>query len=182
MYRLAGTFIQVINNILENTFGRNIIPQNEEERLENLKKYKILYTKSEPIFDQLAAVAATMLKVPLAMINFVDKDHVWTKANQRGDSGDEVERGTSLCSLAILKGEVTVFENALLEPCLMSNPLVVGEFGLRFYAAVPITTSEGFNIGAVCIVDKKVRSFTPRDREKLEWIAQLIQIEIEKRA
>ena len=182
MYRLAGTFIQVINNILENTFGRNIIPQNEEERLENLKKYKILYTKSEPIFDQLAAVAATMLKVPLAMINFVDKDHVWTKANQRGDSGDEVERGTSLCSLAILKGEVTVFENALVEPCLMSNPLVVGEFGLRFYAAVPITTSEGFNIGAVCIVDKKVRSFTPKDREKLEWIAQLIQIEIEKRA
>jgi len=74
---------------LENTFGRNIIPQNEEARLENLKKYKILYTKSEPIFDQLAAVAATMLKVPLAMINFVDKDHVWTKADQRGDSGNE---------------------------------------------------------------------------------------------
>ncbi|KIO77706.1 serine/threonine protein kinase [Pedobacter lusitanus] len=167
---------------MENTFGRNIIPQNEEERLENLKKYKILYTKSEPIFDQLAAVAATMLKVPLAMINFVDKDHVWTKADQQGDWGTEVERGTSLCSLAILKGEVTVFEDALAEPCLMSNPLVVGEFGLRFYAAVPITTAEGFNIGAVCIVDKKIRTFTPQDRKKLEWIAQLIQIEIEKRA
>jgi len=81
-----------------------------------------------------------------------------------------------------LKDEVTVYENALVEPCLMSNPLVVGEFGLRFYAAVPITTSEGFNIGAICIVDKKVRPFTPQDRKKLEWVAKLIQIEIEKRA
>ena len=166
---------------MENTFGRNIIPQNEEARLENLKKYKILYTKSEAIFDQLAAVTATMLKVPLAMINFVDKDHVWTKADQQGDFGSEVERGTSLCSLAILRDELTVFEDALAEPCLMSNPLVVGEFGLRFYAAVPITTSEGFNIGAVCIVDKKVRKFTPEDRKKLEWVAQLIHLEIEKR-
>ncbi|MBB6501393.1 GAF domain-containing protein [Pedobacter cryoconitis] len=166
---------------MENTFGRNIIPQDEEERLENLKKYKILYTKSEPIFDQLAAVAATMLKVPMAMINFVDKDHVWTKADQLGDSGNEVERGTSLCSLAILKGEVTVFEDALAEPCLMSNPLVVGEFGLRFYAAVPITTTEGFNIGAICIVDKKTRTFSAEDRKKLEWVAKMVQTEIEKR-
>ena len=166
---------------MENTFGRNIIPQDEEERLENLKKYKILYTKSEPIFDQLAAVAATMLKVPMAMINFVDKDHVWTKADQLGDSGHEVERGTSLCSLAILKGEVTVFEDALAEPCLMSNPLVAGEFGLRFYAAVPITTVEGFNIGAVCIVDKKTRTFSAEDRKKLEWVAKMVQVEIDKR-
>lgn len=167
---------------MENTFGRTIIPQNEDERLANLEKYKILYTKSEPIFDQLAAVAATMFSVPLAMINFVDKDQVWTKANQEGETGNEVERGTSLCSLAILKDDLTVFENTLIEPCLMSNPLVAGESGLRFYAAAPIATPEGFNIGAICIVDMQPRVFSEDDQKKLEWVAKLVEIEIKKRA
>lgn len=166
---------------MENTFGRDIIPQNEQERLDNLKKYDILYTRSEPIFDQLAAVAATMLQVPLAMINFVDKDNVWTKSNQQGEAGNDVERGTSLCSLAILKDEITIFEDILLEPCLISNPIIAGEFGLRFYAAVPIATTEGFNIGVVCVLDKKPRKFTVDDQKKLEWIARMIELEIQKR-
>lgn len=166
---------------MENTFGKSIIPHNEQERLQNLEKYKILYSKSEPIFDQLAALTATLLNVPMAMINFVDKDMVWTKSNQHGEGGTEVERGTSLCSLAILKDHVTVFENTLEEPILISNPMVAGEFGLRFYAAAPITTPEGFNIGAVCILDKETRVFTDEDQTKLEWVAGLVQKEIQKR-
>lgn len=166
---------------MENTFGRNLIPLNEEDRLENLKKYKILYSKSEPVFDQLAAMAASTLEVPMAMINFVDKDKVWTKADQKGETGNETERGTSLCSLAILKDCVTVFENTLTEPYLLSNPIVAGEFGLRFYAAVPITTAEGFNIGVVCIVDHKARRFSAEDQQKLEEIARLVEKEIERR-
>ena len=167
---------------MENTFGMDIIPQNEAERLENLKKYKILYTRTEPIFDQLAAVAATVLKVPVAMINFVDQDKVWTKANQEGENGQEVPRGTSLCSLAILNDEVTVFENALEEPCLIANPLVAGNFGLRFYAAAPIRSPEGFNLGAICVVDKKARKFTEKEQQKLEWVAAMIEKEVGKRA
>jgi len=166
---------------LENTFGRNIIPQDEEARLENLKKYKILYTKTEPIFDQLAAAAATIFKVPLAMINFVDKDLVWTKANQEGECGNEHERGTSLCSLAILKDNVTVFENTLTEPFLLTNPMVAGEFGLRFYAAAPITTAEGFNIGALCIADTEPRKFSGEDQKELEYLASLVMEKIERK-
>lgn len=166
---------------MENTFGQNIIPENEAERLENLRKYKIIYTQSEPVFNELAALAATLYQVPLAMINFVDKNQVWTKANLGGKDGTETERGTSLCSLAILKESVTVFEDTLKEPILISNPMVAGEFGLRFYAAAPITTKDGFNIGVVCILDKKSRKFTAEDQEKLAGIARLVEIEIEKR-
>jgi len=166
---------------LENTFGRDLIPQNEEERLENLKNYKILYTQSETKFDQLSALTASMFNTPIAMINFVDKDQVWTKSTQGGHDNEAVERGSSLCSLAILKDSVTVFEDALAEPILLSNPMVAGEFGLRFYAAAPIKTSEGFNVGAVCIIDTASRDFSEEDQKKLEWIADLIRIEMESR-
>jgi len=166
---------------LENTFGKNIIPDNERQRLESLKKYDIIYDEPEPIFDELAALTAMIFEMPIAMINFVDKDKVWTKASQDGESGLNIERGTSLCSLAILKDEVTVFADALKERCLLANPLIAGEHGLRFYAAAPIGTKEGFNIGVVCIIDRKPRYFSAEDQVKLQSIARMVELEIEKK-
>lgn len=166
---------------MENTFGRNIIPQNESERLENLKKYKILYTNKEPVFDQLAAATANILDMPVAMINFVDKDNVWTKAGNDGMAGMSIERGTSLCSLAVLRDDVTIFENTEIEPCLILNPVIAGDYGIRFYAAAPISTREGFNIGVVCVMDSKAREFSPKQQQQLEAIARTVEVEIEKR-
>lgn len=154
---------------------------NEAGRIENLKKYKILYTKPEPVFDQLAAIAATMLDAPVAMINFVDCDKVWTKANQNGESGMEVDRTTSLCALAILNDKVTVFDDLQKEISKISNPMVAGESGFRFYAAAPITTDEGFNVGSVCVVDKTSRAFSVDEQSKLEWVAVLVRREMNKR-
>ncbi|ALL04515.1 serine/threonine protein kinase [Pedobacter sp. PACM 27299] len=166
---------------MENNLGGVLVSSNEEARLENLKKYKILYTKTEPYFDQLAAITATMMNTPIAMINFVDKDVVWTKADQHGQAGKEIERGSSLCSLAILNESVTVYEDLIQNPALVSNPLYLGESGLRFYAAAAITTNEGFRVGAVCIVDKKPRVFGEEDRKKLEKIALMVRLEMNKR-
>lgn len=158
-----------------------MVSSNEEARLENLKKYKILYTKTEPYFDQLAAITATMMNTPIAMINFVDRDIVWTKADQHGRVGKEMERGVSLCSLAILNESVTVFEDLIQNPVLVSNPMFVGESGLRFYAAAAITTNEGFRVGSVCIVDKNPRVFSEEDRRKLERMALLVRLEMNRR-
>ena len=159
----------------------DLIPFNEEGRIENLRKYKILYTKPEPVFDQLAAVAATSVDAPLAMINFVDSETVWTKANQNGESGMEYSRKASLCSLAILNDHVTVFENLEKEFPSIVNPMAAGEYGFRFYAAAPIITNEGFNVGSVCVIDKTSRSFSAEDQKKLERVASMVSAEMNKR-
>lgn len=168
---------------MDKIVGSVLAPSDEEARLENLKKYKVLYSKREPVFDQLAAFTATMLNTPIAMINFVDRDKVWTKANQSGEVGNTVERESSLCSMAILSDSFTVYEGIVdpERPCLMSNPLLAAEVGLRFYAAVPITTREGFKVGVVCVVDQKPRTFTEEDKRQLETVAAMVQHEMSKR-
>lgn len=161
--------------------GMDMIPPNEEDRLQNLNKYKILYTKSEPIFDQLAAITVTMLNTPIAMINFVDRHKVWTKANQIGEAGLEIDRQSCLCSLTILNERVTVFEDITKELYLNYNPLLAGEFDLKFYAAAPIVTKEGFNIGSVCIMDRIARTFSVSEQKKLAWVASMVSVEMHKR-
>lgn len=156
---------------MNNTFGKPIIPDNDEDRLKALQSYNILHSVPEGFFNKLAQIIAKTFNTPIALISLVDKEQVFFKANVGMEGTTYVDRGVSLCSLAILNNEPTVFETAAEEPCLLANPLVAGEFGLRFYAGAPITTFDGFNIGTVCIVDKQPRTFSEEDEELLKQFA-----------
>jgi len=164
---------------MNNTFGIDIIPENEQDRLKSLHHYQILEAETEGSFKHIASLAAHIFKVPVALVSFVDSAKVWFKGNVGMEGTDKVDRGISLCSLSILSQEPTVFKNALDTKCLLTNPLVAGEFGLRFYAAVPLRTHDGFNLGAVCIVDKVPREFTDEDQVTLEYMAKLVMDELE---
>ncbi|RAU82912.1 GAF domain-containing protein [Pontibacter arcticus] len=159
----------------------NIIPENDSGRIAKLQSLHVLNTHEENgTFKHIAAMASHMFDVPIALVNFVDKDFVITKAQIGLDNNPVIDRGISLCSLAILRSDVTVFENAREEPCLLSNPMVAGGFGLQFYAAAPLVTKDGYNIGAVCIVDKKPRTFSEADQKMLENLATIVMDDIEK--
>ncbi len=166
---------------MENSFGISIIPGNEQARLLSLQSYNILDTEPEKDFNNLALLVARCFKAPIALISLVDKERVFFKANVGMPGNQNVSRGISLCSLAILENDLTIFEDALKEPCLLANPLVAGDFGLRFYAGAPITTPDGFNIGTVCIVDKNPRSFCDNDKDLLSRFADVAMNAIEKR-
>jgi PAS domain S-box-containing protein len=166
---------------MDNTFGINIIPENDEARITALKRYKILDTPPEGAFDNVARLATQIFKVPISLISLVDAENVYFKANVGMGNARVTSRGVSLCSLAVLQNEVTVFENAPAEPCLLSNPNVAGSFGLKFYAGAPIITHDGFLIGTVCIIDKAPRQFNSEQREILQSLAKIVMDEVELR-
>lgn len=168
----------------ENTFNRNIIPATEPERLRDLAYYHSLLMDLEQskAFNHIAEMAARMFQVPIAVVNMVGADKVRALAAAGEISvGNEVERGVSLCSLAVLNNDPTVFKDALEEPCLLANPMVVGDFGLRFYAAAPITTKAGNHIGALCLVDKEPREFSEIDQKILAGLARIVMEELDER-
>lgn len=159
---------------MENSFGKPIVPPNDENRLSALHSYKIVNTLREGFFDNLAHIVAQCFDTPIALISLVDREQVYFKANVGMEGTDFTDRGISLCSLAVLDPHPTIIEDALKEPCLLTNPLVAGEFGLRFYAGAPITTPDGYLIGTVCIVDKEPRTFSSSDQELLVRFAESV--------
>ncbi|GAB4094481.1 GAF domain-containing protein [Flaviaesturariibacter terrae] len=164
-----------------NSFGKDIIPANEQERLSAMTHYRLLNELPAGYFNGLAQIIARTFDTPIALVSLVGKDEVLFPGNMGMDGTDSAPRGVSLCSLAILSDKPTIFENSLNEPCLLANPLVTGNFGLRFYAGAPITTKDGFPIGTVCVVDKEPRTFTESEKAMLQEFAATAMIEIEKR-
>src|SRR3954466_10483659 len=131
---------------MQNSFGKPIIPTNEVERIKELNSYAVLNGYPDAYFNKVALTIAKTFHTPIALISLVASEHVEFKGNFGMEETNVVDRAISLCSLAILDDQPTIFDDATKEPCLLNNPLVAGEFGLRFYAGVPLKTRDGYNI------------------------------------
>ena len=156
------------------------LPPNEEKRIEALRRYAILDTPADGNFDRITHLAATIFKVPIAIISLVDTDRIWFKSHY-GLSINQINRDPGLCASAILSSDVYVIGDACSDPRSLANPLVAGEFGLRFYAAVPLQTQDNYNLGTLNIIDKQPRTLTEDEKEILSQLAQVVMDEMELR-
>jgi GAF domain-containing protein len=165
--------------MIDNTFGINIIPENDNQRVEALRSYNIINGMPDIVFEDIVVLASKIFNVPIAIISLVDSDSVYAKAGVGMGNVRTAARGTSLCSITVMYPGVTVFENTLTDPCLLVNPWVAGEFGLKFYAGAPLNTAEGLRIGTICLLDKQTRDFTEKDKTMLSHLAAIVMNLIE---
>lgn len=156
------------------------IPPNERERLEALRRYQILDTPPDGAFDRITALAARTFDVPISIVSIVDSDRIWFKS-RHGVDLDEVGRDPGLCASAILQYEPWLVTDAEVDPRTLTNPLVVGELGLRFYAGVPLTTRDGHNLGTLNVIDTEPRELDALQIATLKDLAAIVVNELELR-
>ena len=165
---------------LVDTSPRPILPENEAARMVAVRRYDILDTPPDGAFDRLTAIASRLFNVPIAIISVVDHDRIWFKSHQ-GLEVQQIDREPGLCASAILQAEPWILENAKTDPRSLSNPLVAGEFGLRFYVGVPLQTSDGFNLGTLCVIDREPRTVSHDQIENLKDLAATVMDQMELR-
>lgn len=153
------------------------IPENEAERLAALKKLKILDTDAEERFDKLTRLAKRLFNVEIALVSLVDAERQWFKSKQ-GLDACETGRDISFCGHAILDDVIFEVPDASKDTRFSDNPLVTGPPDIRFYAGVPLSTSEGYRIGTLCIIDSFPRKLSKTDLQTLKDIATLVESEI----
>jgi hypothetical protein len=162
------------------TIDSKIIPPNETERMNALRRYEILDTPPDGSFDNLTKLACRMFNMPIAIISLVDDNRIWFKSHQ-GVDATQIDRVPGLCASAILSNELYVVENAAEDPRTLANPLVAGALGLRFYAAAPLITKEGYSLGTFCVIDQKQRYLTENEKDILQGLADIVMGEMELR-
>jgi diguanylate cyclase (GGDEF)-like protein len=156
-------------------------PLDEEERLRALRRYRILDTEPEPQFDRIVDIAKRRFDVPIALVAFMDSGRNFLKA--RGDLPmSESPRELSFCGHTILDDEILFVGDATKDCRFVENPLVIGEFNIRFYAGAPLIASSGHRIGTICVFDTRPRqSFSDEDRRDLKDLALIVTDFLEMR-
>ncbi|MEO9211275.1 MAG: GAF domain-containing sensor histidine kinase [Ginsengibacter sp.] len=154
--------------------------EKEKERILSLQKYNILDTPPDGSFDRITRLAAQLLDVPIAIVTLVDTDRIWFKSRY-GLDVQQIPRDPGLCASAILGDDFYEVNDAPSDPRTLANPLVASEFGLRFYAAVPLKVKEGYNLGTLCVIDKKPRKLLQKDIEILKYLSDILIDQMELR-
>jgi GAF domain-containing protein len=158
-----------------------IVPEDEEERLAAVRRYEILDTPPDGAFDRITRLASSILEMPIAIVTVVDHDRIWFKSAHGVDGVQEIDRDPGLCASAILSTDPWIVNDAQVDARTLANPLVAGEFGLRFYAASQLRTADGYNLGTLCVIDREPRELDQSQVQVLEDLGALVVDELELR-
>ena len=148
----------------------------EADRLAALRRYD--GPDSDPELDEIAALAAELVGVPVAKVVLIEADRLVV----RGLSGDhprEVPRDVSFSTHALHADEFFEVPDTLADPRFASGPQVTGAPGIRFYAGSPLTTADGHRIGVLCVIDRYPRCLSPRERSTLVRLARMAMARLE---
>ena len=155
--------------------------KSEQSRLRALESLEILDETALPGFDCLVQVASALCETPIALVSLVDQDRLRFMA-RAGLDVVQVPNTGSLCAYAILTPEALLeVRDVSSDKRFADSPLVTGPPGIRFYAGVPLFTSDKEAIGTLCVIDRQPRVLTESQRVGLASLAQVAVEMLESR-
>jgi signal transduction histidine kinase len=152
----------------------------EAQRLDAVRRYDVLDTPPDGAFDRITHVAARICDAPISTITIVDEDRIWFKSTH-GIEVDEIGRDPGLCASAIIQPNAYIVTDATIDSRTLDNPLVRGELGLRFYTGIPLTTSDGYRLGTLNVIDTRPRELDTLHLDSLRDLAAIVMDELELR-
>jgi predicted signal transduction protein with EAL and GGDEF domain len=150
------------------------IPLNEARRLTQIAHLCVNENASDPVFDEIVAMAAEFFQAPIALVSIVDKHRQWFRA-QVGLEVRQTAREVSFCAYTILYDQPLEILDATQDERFRNNPLVTGHPGIRYYAGAPLISDDGLRLGSLCIIDTQPRpAMSERDATMLKRLASLV--------
>lgn len=145
----------------------------ESTRINKLHELDLMNKTTEPAFNSIIQLAKEHFDVPISLFSIIDEEKQWFKAKVGLDI-NETERNVSFCNQTIKSDKLLIIEDATKDARFSKNPYVLDETNIRFYAGAPINI-DNFNIGTICIIDTKPRSFSHNDANYLSLLARNIE-------
>lgn len=156
------------------------LSEHERNRLAQLYEYDILDTARDEDFDSLARLAARICDVPVAQINFIDKDRQWSKSSI-GVEMENLPLEISFCNHTIRQEQYLVIPDMVEDDRFKNSPFVSEDPHARFYAGFAIKGDGGYNIGSLCVVDLKPRELTDEEFETLNILKDEVEARLNLR-
>ena len=159
-----------------------VVPANEKERQAKLDEYDILDTLPENEFDSLVELAALITGSPVSLMNLLDHSRQWTKAAYGAETGD-VPRSDTVCQYTIMGDENFEIQDLSKDEHFKDKDYVENDPKYRSYSGYPLRTPDGFNIGALCVLDYKPKKLSKVQKKALQTIAGEIiaRLELQKK-
>jgi PAS domain S-box-containing protein len=151
-------------------------PDTGTDAAANCPPYYVLGDALVEPFNKITRLAARLLDTPAAVISLAHGDIRWPQFRFGIEIDAESIREAEL--------DVSTFSSLLsCEPQIrnLSEPLVVAERAIRFYAAMPLVSESGCRFGSLCVLGTEHRELNESEITTLADLAAIAVDEIELR-
>ncbi|WP_422742350.1 PP2C family protein-serine/threonine phosphatase [Mycobacterium sp. WMMD1722] len=128
----------------------------EAARLAAVQRYRAAVGPFNPVFDRMTEVIAQFFDAPYATVSLVDESQIWYVAAHGLTGLSEVDRFEGLCASAIGDDAPYVVSDTRGD-VRTADLRFVREYGIGFYACVPLKAVNGHRVGALSVMDTRAR-------------------------
>lgn len=147
----------------------------ENARQQALNDLGLINSAPSESFDRITRMASQIFDAPIAAVSLTDNDRQWFKS--RIGCGTELPREKAPCAEVTRMGDVLVVSDLSQDVRFKGGAL--DREGVRFYAGAPLTTRDGFTLGAMCVLDTKPRTLTAQQAKVLTDLAAMVMSQVE---
>ncbi|MDX2115377.1 MAG: PAS domain S-box protein [Planctomycetota bacterium] len=130
-------------------------------------------TDALPLHEAVVRMAAKICRAPIAAISLIDAERQWFVAST-GFACRQTPRQIAFCAHTIQQREPLVVPDATLDARFVNNELVVSGPKVRFYAGVPLRTSDDLPLGSLCVLDTVPRELSAEQIDDLKTLADCV--------
>jgi len=150
----------------------------EEKRLNELTSYQVLDADLHEELQGLTEIASTICDTPISMINLLAADFQITKSS-KGLDIHKIPAEAGFCRYTISDKNLMIVEDAQQDRCFKDSPYVKNSPNIRFYAAMPLESPNGYNLGTICVLDSKPRTLNETQKNTLRVLAKEVMARLE---
>ncbi|WP_337262792.1 MULTISPECIES: sensor domain-containing phosphodiesterase [unclassified Serratia (in: enterobacteria)] len=147
--------------------------KDEEARLTSLDALEALGGLHDDAFHHILDMTCILLNLPGCFIYLFGSQRIWIKA-KKNLAPAAINHDSPLFNFVRYSGDTLICEDTHQDPRFASDPMVTGPSAIRQFIATPLRTSEGYVVGAVCVIDRKPGSFSAPKADLLNNMAMIV--------
>jgi PAS domain S-box-containing protein len=155
-----------------------LLVKDEALRSQALEQYEVLSSAPDPVLDDIVRLAAQLCDAPIAFICLVGSDRFWLKSRV-GLDATELSVGSLPCETTIQGDTVYEVPDARMDQDFAPDGILLETRAYRFYAAAPLSTPGGVNIGTLAVVDRHPRRLTDSQSTALSILSRQVITRLE---
>ena len=152
----------------------------DEFRIQTLKKYNILDSDINDLFDDIVVLATEGCDKPFAMVSFIDTDKQWV-ISQVGSFPGKIDLEKAFCAHTVNQTDVFEIFDTLLDDRTKQSEFVLEAPNIRYYAGVPLINSDKQTLGTLCVLDTKPHILNKHQKIMLKLLAKDVVSQLELR-
>jgi signal transduction histidine kinase len=180
---LGGTLLEPYTNLglAEEKLHMPDIPSTIPNLADDQEVSNVFNAETYKEFNEFTELLARQFKVPIATISFATSSGIAAKSCYHTSDAPPEN-----CSLPFCKAVIEEQKPVIIQDLQTTNLGELGtklknEYGIRFFAGWPITTTNGHTIGSLCIVDTEPRELSRIALQTLNLTSQQILKTLELR-